>query len=214
MSYKDLISTVKKFYEEDNIVILKEISVKLKTRLQELVDDDSSQNCNVDIPLDSQVNKKWEHRCITESLIIKEKKAARSSRDGNCLFHSCSLYLVKNESLSSLLRMLTSLELYVNAELYVKHDFFEKTFSEGYFQTLKSVFVAAISNDVLMNTTDNNIEHVKETAVRIMQPCVFVPFLAVMALANVINSKIHVFTDRISDGRLFHMYNCVIDTFI
>lgn len=59
--------------------------------------------------------------------------------------------MLRNESLSSLLRMLTSLELYINAESYAEHDLFEKTFSQGGFQTLKSVFVAAISDDVLKN---------------------------------------------------------------
>ena len=58
--------------------------------------------------------------------------------------------MLRNESLSSLLRMLTSLEL-INAESYAEHDLFEKTFSQGGFQTLKSVFVAAISDDVLKN---------------------------------------------------------------
>ena len=58
-----------------------------------------------------------------------------------------------------------------------------------------------------------NVEYVKETAICIIQPSTFVPFLAIMALSNVINSGIRVFTDRIRDKRLFNMYNCVVNPF-
>ena len=95
--------------------------------------------------------------------------------------------------------MLTCLELYLNAEAYAKHDLCKNTFEKGKFQTYNCVFVAAISDEVLKQKTLTNMEYVKETAMSIVNSQVFVPFLAVMALGNILHTTIHLLTDEMSD---------------
>lgn len=55
----------------------------------------------------------------------------RVSPDGNCLFGACSLFLVHTEELATILRLLTSLELYLNAEKYTSsHPVFQAAVAE------------------------------------------------------------------------------------
>ena len=48
--------------------------------------------------------------------------ALKSTGNGNCLFNSISLLKIGNESAAPVLRVLTSVELYMNAASYVNHD--------------------------------------------------------------------------------------------
>ena len=48
----------------------------------------------------------------------------RSEATGNCLYSSVSLVLVGDNSLVHHLRILTSLELYMNADFYAQHPCF------------------------------------------------------------------------------------------
>ena len=54
----------------------------------------------------------------------------RSDASGNCLYSSVSLALVGDNSLSSELRILTSLELYFHADFYCKHSCLSFVFKE------------------------------------------------------------------------------------
>jgi len=53
-----------------------------------------------------------------------EFDAIKTSGDGNCLYRSASLILVRNEDLHFLLRLLTAIKLFLNASSYVRHQKF------------------------------------------------------------------------------------------
>ena len=55
----------------------------------------------------------------------------RSMTDGNCLYSAMSVRLVGNNSLIHLLRILTSLELFLNHEFYSKHPVLTDVYNNG-----------------------------------------------------------------------------------
>ena len=86
----------------------------------------------------------------------------RSTANGNCLFNACSRLLISNESLADILRLLTCLELFRNAEKYSLHPLFEEVSSRGMFRTLNSIFVASISNFIFDLGLASNVEYAKK----------------------------------------------------
>ena len=63
---------------------------------------------------------------IGSALIPKEEvgeeiKALKATADGNCLFNSASILLVRDESASHMLRLLTAEELFLNPQYYANH---------------------------------------------------------------------------------------------
>ena len=134
----------------------------------------------------------------------------RTSADGNCLFNSCSVMLCHTETLCTLLRMLTSLELYKNASYYSQHKLFHEVHNNSNFLTYNSVFFASLSNNVISNELSND-DYVRKTAMEIVECGIYVPFIAVIALSNVIHVPIHLFTKELKDMRLMDLYNITIN---
>ena len=50
----------------------------------------------------------------------------RTSADGNCLFNSASLVVTGDESLSTTLRILVCIELFLNAKFYAYHPYLDE----------------------------------------------------------------------------------------
>ena len=51
--------------------------------------------------------------------------------DGNCLYSAISVRMVRNNSLIHLLRILTSLELFLNNEFYSRHPVLTNVYNNG-----------------------------------------------------------------------------------
>ena len=132
---------------------------------------------------------------------------------GNCLFNARSRLLIYNESLAELLRLLICLELYINAEKYHLHPLFGDTEQTGTFCTFNSIFVACISNLIFDSGLPSNVKLARKTAMSIIESTVYVPFLAVLALVNVLDISIQLYTKPIIDQRLMGLYNNKIHPF-
>ena len=83
--------------------------------------------------------------CFSKTTIHSRRFPFRVKADGNCLYNACALGLIGNEdkSLTLLLRLLTSMELFVHAEHYL--EYFNQIFTsqDGQTQT-KAHFLNAI----------------------------------------------------------------------
>ena len=89
-----------------------------------------------------------------------------TSANGNCLFNACSIALTGNESLSSYLRCLTSIELFENAKFYANHPHPHKN---GAFTSLKNAFAMCLSDAALTIFEQSDdiaavLEEAKQTA--------------------------------------------------
>ena len=75
----------------------------------------------------------------------------RSDVTGNCLYSSASLVQVGNNSLMEFLRVLTSIELFNNAEFYSQHPCFTSVLSEHaeYFSSINNLLPMCVSEECL-----------------------------------------------------------------
>ena len=76
---------------------------------------------------------------------------SRSETSGNCLYSSVSLALVGNNSLSNILRVLTSIELFCNAEFYYNHPCLQNVFKDHnkLFLSYNSLICMIVSHEAL-----------------------------------------------------------------
>ena len=210
MSYKELKVAVLDAFNGGNIALLVRVENILKERLTELMRLPKE---DLSVEMDDISNKQWletNKNYAPGDTNANSKFTARSTPDGNCLFNACSLLLRHNESLASILRMLTSVELYLKVDYYLEHPIFMDTFRKGKFSTWNSVFMNSLANDVLEGERCSNADYVKKTAVAISEPFTFVPFIGVLALSNVIGLPIHIHTKGMRDTRLMDLYNCYV----
>ena len=210
MSYTDLKVAVKNALVEGNCNILKHVEARLKKRLNELL---SLPKEDLMAVMDDVSNKQWlesKRRAIVGEN-ANSKFAARSTPDGNCLFNTCSLLLRHNEGLASLLRMMTAIELYLNAEYYVQHPIYENAVEKGTFSTFNTAFINSLGNNVLEDEEESsNINYVKKTAISISEQYMFVPFICILGLSNVVGTPIYSCTKDMRDARLMELYNCCV----
>ena len=72
---------------------------------------------------------------VPEDIILEDETcgflACKATGDGDCLFHSVSRILVGDQSLSHFLRLLTTLELYINSDFYSQHSAFQEYLNAG-----------------------------------------------------------------------------------
>ena len=71
----------------------------------------------------------------------------RSEATGNCLFSSVSLVLVGDNSLVQILRILTSIELFVHAKFYSQHSCFTSPLDKHaeYFSNINNLLPMSVS---------------------------------------------------------------------
>ena len=151
--------------------------------------------------------------CLKSGNIYLFETRYRASGDGNCLFNAVSISISDDERLADILRMLTCLELFKNAHLYCNHDLFHEILPSGAFRSLNSIFTACLSNFIFDLGLESNIFSVKKTAAHPSDPKTYAPFLAVLALSNVLCRPIHLYTKPIIDQRLMSFYNNTISPF-
>ena len=75
-------------------------------------------------------------------------KVRRVGSDGNCLFRSVSVALTGTEEASNDLRLLSSIELYENAEHYASHHHFDNVLNSLalYSTSSNNLFIQALSD--------------------------------------------------------------------
>ena len=113
--------------------------------------------------------------------------------DGNCLYNCVSVSLVGDESLSTLLRMLTVAELFANAEFYANHSQIEEfAATSGYSKS--AIITIFLSEQKAIDTFNGNfsklIKSIEVLAQQTARPTVYSRQFHVLALASVIERPI------------------------
>lgn len=72
---------------------------------------------------------------VPEDIILEDETsrflACKATGDDDCLFHSVSCILVRDQSLSQFLRLLSTLDLYINSDFYSQHSAFQEYLYAG-----------------------------------------------------------------------------------
>ena len=122
--------------------------------------------------------------------------------DSNCLYSALSVRMVGNNSLIHLLRILASLELFLNNEFYSRHPVLTNVYNNGKTVLGKKIFCSFESVFELARrlrhsqTSINNKDLgplVKKEAENICKDSIWLSFLCVLALFSVICRPIHLF---------------------
>ena len=116
-----------------------------------------------------------------------------SSANGNCRFNSASIFLVGNESLSGIMRLLTVAKLFANSNFYATHPQIAQ-FSQVSGYSKEAIFIMFLSDDTASRAYDGRASHAayaievlaKETA----RPYVFSSQFHMLALSSVIGLPI------------------------
>ena len=89
----------------------------------------------------------------------------RSKANGNCLFNSCSISMVGDQSLHGPLRIFSCIELFQNARFYSYHPRLDEAWNElnhSDFDSYNSVFGVSISDDALLLPYDRDLDNREE----------------------------------------------------
>ena len=120
---------------------------------------------------------------------------SRSTADGNCLFNSCSLSMIGDESLQGALRILTCIELYKNVKHYAYHPRLAEAWQEpshSDFESIKSMFSVTLSDETIVSTynrkEDNREESIKEEAKLMLETGENASFVCMCALFEKIST--------------------------
>lgn len=109
---------------------------------------------------------------------------------GDCLFSSVSLCLVGNNDLVVILRLLSSLELYLNSCYYSDHPIFANLVTEKVFSSISNALCFSLSK----SSVDSGLrgeDLVKIEAVNMASNvCKWSSFVSVLAVSSVIKHKI------------------------
>ena len=85
--------------------------------------------------------------CCTKATLINIPFVLSVIDDGNCLFRACSKAITGDQTLQSVLRILTCLELYNHAEFYAYHPRYKEEWKSSgcSFGKEDSIFTASLS---------------------------------------------------------------------
>ena len=110
----------------------------------------------------------------------------RSEENGNCLFSAFSIVMSDDNRYVDDLRILASIEFYLNSEFYAKHPSFLKVMNShsGVFNNADTLLSLSVSHSAL-DSGKTKMELVKEEALNICSPFKWSGFLCVLALSSV-----------------------------
>ena len=126
--------------------------------------------------------------------------AVRSQADGSCLYSSVSLSLVGNNKLISILRVLTSIELFLFSEFYYNHPILEKIFESKKFEKHDSIISLCVSHKAL-DSGKRKKSLIEEEAILGCSDKSWSNFFQMLALSSVIKRKIRVHYPDHGDSR-------------
>ncbi|XP_065678754.1 uncharacterized protein LOC124814433 [Hydra vulgaris] len=118
--------------------------------------------------------------------------ALRSEASGSCMYSSASLFFVADNTLMDVLRVLTSLEIYIHADYYCKHPLFSKIFSDysSHFINLKSLLCMSVSHSALDSGFENNNIIKAEAIANCESTEKLAGFLCLLGLSSVLSCNI------------------------
>ena len=138
----------------------------------------------------------------------------RSNSTGNCLYSSISILLVGNNSLMLELRLLTSIELCLNAEYYKSHPVIHTTYKakSKLFQNALNLFQTFISENAY-KTGKQACDLVIEEARLNCIPQTWCGFLCVLALSSVTQRTINSFypDSKVHDAIISERYTVLFN---
>jgi hypothetical protein len=143
-----------------------------------------------DVPHSNAYNRREDR--LTSGLLPEEFGSwipLSSRADGNCLFHSASILLIGNETLSGILRLLTVSELFAHSDFYGDHpQVTQFAQASGYSQAaIFSILLSDdLASDVYAGNSDNAPHAIESLAKTSAKPYVFSSQFHVLALASVI----------------------------
>ena len=115
----------------------------------------------------------------------------RTSADGNCLFNSASLVVTGDESLSTTLRILVCIELFLNAKFYAYNPYLEDAEGRSLFDSDNTPFTYALSESSAPTFRDNDQKScVKKEAIFMAHIKEWASFICILALSTVIRRNI------------------------
>ena len=116
----------------------------------------------------------------------------RSEENGNCLFSAFSIVMSGDNRYVDDLRILASIELYLNSEFYAKHPSFVKVMNShsGVFNNVDTLLALSVSHSAL-DSSKTKLDLVKEEACNICSPFKWSGFLCVLALSSVCLCFVH-----------------------
>ena len=122
----------------------------------------------------------------------------RSDENGNCPFSGFSIVMSGDIRYVDDLRILASIELYLNSELYAKHPSFVKVMNghSGVLNNVNTLLALSVSHGAL-DSGKTKMELVKEEALNICCPFKWSGFLCVLALSSVCFCFVHCYYKKV-----------------
>ena len=118
----------------------------------------------------------------------------RVKADGHCLYNACSFAIIGKEGLSSVLRALCSMELYLYADYYASHPHFKSLAEKEQNTSLSDLFflqsLSFDASDQCDKKLSNHSDFVRKEALRNCNSGRWCPFVCIMALSNVLSLPI------------------------
>ena len=110
----------------------------------------------------------------------------RSKANGNCLFSAFSIAICGDNRYVNDLRILTTIELYVNPGFYSQHTIFKLLLNNnpGVFNSIDTILAISVSHNAL-DTNKTKAELVQREALNICSAYRWCGFLCVLALSSV-----------------------------
>ncbi len=141
-------------------------------------------------------NRRRSEHAISKSLLpndFNNWKPLVSTGDGNCLYNSISILLLGNESLSSILRLLTAAEMIGHADFYAKHpQLSQSAKASGY--SMPAIISIFLSDDEAQQVYNGNLKRlchaIKFLAKKGAKSFVFSSPFHILALSTVIAKPI------------------------
>ncbi|XP_046850102.1 uncharacterized protein LOC124443666 [Xenia sp. Carnegie-2017] len=121
--------------------------------------------------------------------------ALRSATNGNCLYSSFSILLVGDNSVVTILRLMTSIELFLYADYYAKHPCFSNLFEtqhNKHFDSISSMVAMSVSFEAIDSARSvfSVAELVRAEAVLNAKDMAWTGFVCLLALSSVTSCSI------------------------
>ena len=139
-----------------------------------------------------------------------QSSSSRTSADGNCLYNSASLFLVGDESLSTVLRILTCSELFLHAAFYSNHPYL-KSQSES-FESSNTALTMALSDKSTPFYGDKDHKNsVKGEALHMSRNGISSSLMCILGLSSVLRRRISSYFPPSTKPELDNIMNGDID---
>lgn len=155
----------------------------------------------------------WIINCLQKYIVkIFFSISFSSEASGDCLYSSLSTYLVGNNYLTTELRLLCSIELFLNSEFYANHPLFLEIFSKhsDIFVSIRSIFVISLSDAAFNSQSLSSVKLIELEAINICSANVWSSFVCILALSEILKTDIRVHYPDFGDIK----YKCVFNNLV